>query len=162
MNLPLQERVRQRFKILVDENGVSHEVLGDYLGLTRSGVSRLLNDEGAGFALHHIEKLCEFFQITASEAVAEPHALIQAVKPLEASLLAVFRTMTELERRSLMTVLERPIASQERRSKKARLGRATLTVKEQELVDLFARVKKDGVREGVLRTLKGAVDRDIP
>lgn len=160
-DLPLQERVRQRFKALVDAKGVPHEVLAEYLGLSRSGVTRLLNDDGSGFALHHIEKLCEFFQITASEAVADQHALIQAIKPMEAALLDVFRHMTELERRSLMTVLERPIASQERRNKRSRLGRAMLTAKEQELVDLFARVKRDGVREGVLRTLKGAA-QDAP
>jgi hypothetical protein len=33
-----------------------------------------------------------------------------------------------------------------------------LSPKEQELVDLFARVKKDGVREGVIRTLRGAAE----
>ena len=152
--LPLQERVRQRFRTLVDQKDVPHELLGQRLGLSRSGVTRLLNDEGGGFALHHIERLCEFFQITPSEIMAEPGALIQSVTPIEAALLAHFRQMTELERRSLLTILERPIYAAP--DKKARLGRAMLSPKEQELVDLFARVKKDGVREGVLKLLRGA------
>ena len=153
-NDPLQERVRQRFRALVDQKDVPHELIGQRLGLSRSGVTRLLNDVGGGFALHHIERLCEFFQITPSEIMAEPGALIQAVTPIEAALLAHFRQMTELERRSLLTILERPIYAAP--DKRARLGRAMLSTKEQELVDLFARVKKDGVREGVLQTLRGA------
>lgn len=158
--LPLQERVRQRFHDLVDAKGVSHVVLGKYLGLSRSAVTRLLNDRGSGFALQHIEKLCEFFQISAAEAVADADSLIMPVQPIEAALLSLFRQMTELERRSLLTILERPIYTQSPQAKKSRLGRAMLTVKEQELVDLFARVKRDGVREGVLRTLRGAANDD--
>lgn len=160
-NDPLQERVRQRFKALVDQSNVPHEQLGERLGLSRSGVTRLLNDVGSGFALHHIERLCEFFQITPTEIMAEPDALIQAVQPIEAAFLTIIRRMTELERRSLLTVLERPAYGQSASAKKSRLGRAMLTVKEQELVDLFARVKRDGVREGVLKTLRGAAKDDV-
>lgn len=156
--LSLQEQVRQRFKCLVDTKDVPHETIGQYLGLSRSAVTRLLNDEGAGIGLQHIERLCEFFQVSASEIMAEPGAIIQPVTLLEAAMLAIFRQMTELERRSLMTLLERPVYSQSPHAKKSRLGRAMLTVKEQELVDLFARVKRDGVRDGVLRTLKGAAE----
>jgi hypothetical protein len=82
--------------------------------------------------------------------------LIQPVTPIEAAFLSHIRSMTELERRSLLTILERPIYAAP--DKKARLGRAMLSPKEQELVDLFARVKKDGVREGVIRTLRGAAE----
>jgi DNA-binding Xre family transcriptional regulator len=153
--LSLQERVRHRFKGLVESKGVQHDTLAKRLGLSRSGVTRLLNDEGSGFALHHIERLCEFFQITPAEVMAEPGALIQPVTPIEAAFLAHLRQMTELERRSLLTILERPIYAAP--DKKARLGRAMLSPKEQELVDLFARVKRDGVRDGVLQTLRGAV-----
>lgn len=159
---PLQERVRTRFKHLVDTKDVSHETLGTYLGLSRSGVTRLLNDGGSGFALHHIERLCEFFQITPAEIVAEADALIVPISPTEAAVLHLVRQMTELERRSLLTLLERPIYTASPHAKKSRLGRAMLTVKEQELVDLFARVKVDGVREGVLRTLRGAAAQDVP
>jgi DNA-binding Xre family transcriptional regulator len=159
-DLPLQELVRQRFKTLVDTREVSHETLAKYLGLSRSGVTRLLNDEGSGFGLHHIERLCEFFQVTPVEILADAATVIQPVTPIESSLLQHFRQMTELERRSLLTILERPIFTQAPHAKKSRLGRAMLTVKEQELVDLYARVKKDGVREGVLKTLRGAAEAD--
>ena len=71
------------------------------------------------------------------------------------AIIGLVRQMTELERRSLLTILERPIYAAPDR--KARLGRAMLSPKEQELVDLFARVKREGVRNGVLQTLRGAV-----
>jgi transcriptional regulator with XRE-family HTH domain len=151
---PLQERVRSRIKALVEEREVNHETLANYLGLSRSAVTRLLNDEG-GIALQHIERLCEFFQISASELMAEPGALIQAITPIEAALVGIVRQMTELERRSLLTLLERPAYGQ-RDVTRSRMGRGMLTAKERELVDLFARVKRDGVREGILRTLRGA------
>jgi DNA-binding Xre family transcriptional regulator len=108
---PLQERVRQRFKRLVDEKDVSHETLGTHLGLSRSAVTRLLNDEGSGFALPHIERLCEFFQVTPAEIMAEPFSLIQAISPIEASILDLVRKMNELSRHSLLTVLEWPLRS---------------------------------------------------
>jgi transcriptional regulator with XRE-family HTH domain len=149
----LQERVRQKLKALVEQQGVSHERLGDHLGLTRSAVTRLLNDEG-GIGLQHIERLCEFFQVTAAEMFADPQSAIHALTPIEAALVRFFREMTELERRSWLTILERPRVVA---SAKSRMGRAMLTTKEQELVDLFARVKKDGVRDGVLKVLRGAV-----
>jgi len=150
----LQARVRHRINTLVDQGDVSHVTLGDHLGLSRSAVTRLLNDKG-GISLAHIEKLCAFFQITAAELMAEPDALIQPLKPIEAAIVSYLRQMSELERRSLLTLLERP-AYQLAKGKRARLGRAMLSVKEQELIDLFARVKRDGVREGVLKTLRGA------
>ena len=155
LKLSLQERVRKKFRDLVEQAEVSHETLGQYLGLSRSGVSRLLNDDENGFALHHIERLCEYFQVTTAEVFADPGSMIHAITPIESALLTYYRDMTELERRSWLTILDRPrtIAA-----KSPRLGRAMLTLKEQELVDLFARVKKDGVREGVLRTLKGAAE----
>jgi len=152
--------VRRKFRALTEQAGVSHEQLGERLGLSRSAVSRLLNENDAGVALNHIERLCEFFQISAQEAFADPGAIIQVVTPIEAAFLVHLRQMSELERRSLLTILERPIYAAP--GKKARMGRAMLTAKEQELVDLFARVKRDGVREGVLRTLRGAASDDAP
>lgn len=108
---PLQERVRRRVKALVDAKGVPHETIGAYLGLSRSAVTRLLNDEGSGIGLHHIERLCEFFQVTAAELFAEPGAAIQAVSPIEAAILDIVRKMNELSRHSLLTVLEWPTRS---------------------------------------------------
>jgi len=102
----LQERVRRAFKDRVDSARVSHEVLGNFLGLSRSGVTRLLNDVDAGFGLHHIERLCEFFQVSPAEVCADPAAAIIPVSPLEASLLDRFRKMTEMQRMSLMAVLD--------------------------------------------------------
>ena len=150
---PLQERVRARLRTLVETADVSHEILAQRLGLSRSNVSRMLTQEDRAILLPHLEGFCEFFQVTAAELVAEPGAQIIPVSPIEAALLALIRQMTELERRSLLTILERPPAIHQR---KARLGRAMLTTREQELVDLFARVKKDAIREGVLKTLRGA------
>lgn len=151
--LSLQERVRHRFKTMVESENVQHETLAKYLGLSRSGVTRLLNDEGSGFALHHIEKLCEFFQVTPAEVVADAYAVIQAVQPLEAQLLNHFRQMTELQRHSLLSVLDRS-AQQPSTRRRARLGRAELTEEQQLLVDLYAR-SPEQARGGILKTLRG-------
>lgn len=151
--LPLQERVRQRFRALVTDGGVPHDTIGKHLGLTRSAVTRLLNDEGAGFSLQHIERLCVFFQLTAAEIVSEPGARIVALNPLEGQLLDVFRRMTELQRHSLLAVLDHgPQVPSTRR--RARTGRSELTEEQQLLVDLFAR-SNEQARSGILKTLRG-------
>lgn len=153
-SLPLQERVRQRFRARVADGNVSHEVIGKYLGLTRSAVTRLLNDEGAGFALHHIERLCEFFQITACEVVAEDHARMVAVTPMEAQLLSIYRNMTAIEQNGLLTVLDRSARALPARRRRSKLGHAPLTDEQQLVVDLFARSDPQA-REGVLKILRG-------
>lgn len=158
MASPLQERVRARLREWCAE--MTHQQIADSFNVDRSAISKLFADNGSTITLEHLEGFGFLLQRTAAEIVSEYGAIIQSVTPIEAALLGIFRNMTELERRSLLTVLERPIASMDRKDKKARLGRAMLTAKEQELVDLFARVKKDGVREGVLRTLKGAAEDD--
>lgn len=163
--IPLQERVRHRFKQLVEERRVPHDILGKYLGLSRSAVTRLLNDEGSGFALTHMEKLCEFFQITAAEIMVEHGALVQPVQPLEAQLLKIFRDMTELERRALLDVLDRGARRvPTHRLRRARSGRVDLTEEQQLVVDLYVR-SNAAAREGVLKVLRGtarAADRDRP
>jgi transcriptional regulator with XRE-family HTH domain len=134
---------------------VSHDTLGKYLGLSRSAVSRLLNDEGSGIGLPHLEKCCEFFQITPAEFMVDPGALIQPIQPLEAQLLGIFREMTELEKRGLLDVLDRnprPVAANRR--KRERFGQPRLSEREQHLIDLFVRSGPQ-VQEGVLRMLKG-------
>lgn len=150
----LQERVRSRLRRLVQQKDVSHEVLAKFLGVSRSHVTRLLNEDGA-IMLPLLEKFCTFFQLSAAEIVMDEGALIQPISAIEAAVLAHIRQMTELERRSLLTILERPIYAAP--SRQARMGRAMLSAMEQELVDLFARVQADAIREGVLRTLRGAV-----
>lgn len=147
----LQERVRARLREWCD--GFTHQRIADAFRVDRSAVSKLFAENGSTISLDHIEGFTFLLQRSAAEIVSERDDLVQPVTPIEAALLAHFRQMTELERRSLLTILERPYASKDR---KARMGRAMLTVKEQELVDLFARVKRDGVREGVLKTLRGA------
>lgn len=151
----LQELVRARLRDWCAD--MTHQQIADNFNVDRSSITKLLAEEGSAINLEHLEGFSFLLQKSVAEIVSEYGALIQSVTPIEAALLAHFREMTELERRSWLTILDRPrvIASA-----KPRLGRAMLTTKEQELVDLFSRVKKDGVREGVLRTLKGAAEAD--
>lgn len=154
----LQERIRARLREWCID--FTHQQIADSFHVNRSAVSKLFAENGSAITLDHLESFSFLLQRSPAEIVSEFGALIQSVTPIEGALLAIIRQMTELERRSLLTVLERPVAGQQRREKRARLGRAMLTGKEQELVDLFARVKKDGVRDGVLRTLRGAAQDD--
>lgn len=157
----LQDRVRERVRALFDspsKNGEkwTAEKLMSFVGMkTPGGVRKLLYGSNA-ISLKHLEGFCVAFQSTPAEFVAEPGTLIQPVSPCEAALLSIFRQMTELERRSLLTILQRPLYA-DPVTRRARLGRAMLSVKEQELVDLYARVKSDRIRSGVMTTLEGAV-----
>jgi hypothetical protein len=152
-----QERIRARLRDWCE--AFTHEQIAESFHVDRSAISKLFREGGSAITLEHLEGFSFLLQRTPSEIVSEYGAVIQSVTPIEAALLAIVRDMTELERRSLLTVLERPITSRSA-AKKTRLGRSMLTVKEQELVDLYARVKKDGVREGVLKTLRGAAEAD--
>ena len=153
LSVKLQERLRHRLRRLVETNNVQLRVLGERLGLSPSGVGRILNEEGYNILLTHVEGFCEFFQITPSELMVEPGSLIQPIKPLEAQLLAHFRAMTELQRHSLLSVLDRS-SSQPATRRRARLGRAELTEEQQLLVDLYAR-SPEQARGGILKTLRG-------
>ena len=148
-----QEMVRARLR----EKTPNYSILARFLKSNPSTIHKRLNEGGPDLSVDWLDDVTSFYQMSVSEMCAMPGSLIQPVTPIEAALLALFRQMTELERRSLLTILERPIYTQSPTAKKSRLGRAMLTGKEQELVDLFARVKRDGVREGVLQTLRGAV-----
>jgi len=158
MPTSLQECIRARLREWCEP--FTHEQIAETFHVDRSAISKLFKEGGSAITLEHLENFGFLLQRTPSEIVSEYGSVIQSVTQIEAALLGIFRDMSELERRSLLTVLERPIYKQASQSRKARLGRAMLTVKEQELVDLFARVKKDGVREGVLRTLRGAAQDD--
>ena len=147
-----QEMVRDRLRARVE----NASTLARFLKQTPSAITKRLKRGGPALNLDFLDSLRPFFGgWTPAEMVAEPGSQIVPVTPIESALLAHFRQMTELERRSLLTILERPIYAAP--GKKARLGRAMLSPSEQELVDLFARVKRDGVRQGVLTTLRGAV-----
>lgn len=152
---PLQERVRRRVKTLVDDKGVAHETLGDYLGLSRSAVTRLLNDEGSGIGLQHLERLCEFFQITPAELFAEPGSLIQAVSPIEAAILDIVRKMNELSRHSLLTVLEWP----RRSGATEKRGRTpdVLSPEDAMVLSLYRGMQDADAQAGVVMQMRGFV-----
>lgn len=152
----LQERVRQRLRQLVTKADVSHEALGKFIGVSRSHVTRMLNEDGA-ILLTHVENLCTFFQVSASELMAEPGSLIQPLTPLEASLLQYFRTMTEVQRHALLSVLDRSV-QEPRTARRARLGRAELTEAQQLVIDLYER-SNEQAKKGVLATLRGTAQQ---
>jgi len=153
-----QEMVRARIRARVE----NASTFAEFLKEDPSTVTKRLKEGGAAICLKFLDQTREYFGgWTPAEMVAEPGSSIIPVTPLEAALLALVRQMTELERRSLLTLLERPVFTPSPTARKSRLGRAMLTVKEQELVDLYARVKRDGVREGVLKTLRGAAQGDV-
>lgn len=155
MRVQLQERVRAKLRALVEERDVPLRVLGERLHLSPSGVGRILNDEGYSIMWKHVETFCEFFQITPSELLAAPGAMIQVISPTEAALLRLFRQMAESERLSLLTILERPVVTTARRPKQ---GYPRLNEREQELLDLFHRAGKNAkARDGVIQTLKAIV-----
>ena len=153
---PLQERVRQRFRALVDAKGVPHETLAKYLGLSRSGVTRLLNDDGSGFALHHIDKLCEFFQVTPAEIVTDPGALIQPLEPLEAAILDVVRKMDRLRKHSLLDVLEWQRASSVGRTKPTRLP-DHLSPEDAMVLSLYRGMHDTDAQAGIVMQMRGYV-----
>lgn len=152
VKVDLQDRVRQRLRSLVETGNVSHAILAKYVGLSRSFVTRIINADAA-ISLEHLAKFCEFFQITPSELLSEPGSLIQAISPLEAQLLIHFRNMTELQRHSLLAILDRRDVQPVKR-RRARLGHVDLTEEQQLVIDLYARSETQA-REGVLKILRG-------
>jgi transcriptional regulator with XRE-family HTH domain len=152
----LQDRVRQRLRRLVEDRDVSHQALGKYVGLSRSAVTRMVNGPAA-ISLDYLEKFCTFFQISIGEFMVEPGSLIQPIAPLEAQLLTHFRKMTELQRHSLLSVLDRREEVPVKR-RASRLGHAELTDEQQLIVDLYARSDAQA-REGVLKVLRGTAMR---
>lgn len=160
----LEALVRRRVRTLYERVGKSGEKwtaekLAPFLGMTDpSGVRKLLNGDNK-ISLAHLQGFAEAFAVTPCELVSPDGAQFTYLKEFEPAILRLVREMNEHERHSLMAILQWR-APRYVEVKKSRLGRAMLTVKEQELVDLYARVKKDGVREGVLKTLRGAAQDD--
>lgn len=150
--LSLQERVRARLREWCKD--LTHQRIADHLHVNRSSVSKLFQEGGPALTLDHLEAFQFLIQRSVAEMVTAPDSLLQEIKPLEAQLLATFRAMTELQRHSLLAVLDR--SAQEPRSKRrARLGRMELTEEQQLLVDLYAR-SNEQARSGILQTLRGA------
>jgi transcriptional regulator with XRE-family HTH domain len=154
----LEDRVRSRIVALYERGSKTGEKwtaekLAKFIGAdTPSAVRKILTGLNH-ISLRHIEGFSTAFQVTPAELMIEPGAVIQPISPLESTILAHVRQMTELERRSLLTLLDRHLTITSPRQ--ARLGRAMLSAREQELVDLFAR-SDDGAREGVLKVLRGS------
>lgn len=152
----LAEHVLARINHLVEQHDVTYDVLAPHLGVGASAVSKILNGKNS-LSLDHIERLCEFFQLSPAEICADPYAVIQAISPLEAQLLTHFRAMTELERHGLLTVLDRPGTATDKR-RRPRMGHPELTSEQQLLVDLYQRSGPQE-REGVLKVLKGTAKK---
>ena len=155
--LPLQERVRQRLKQLVAINGVSHAKLGERLGVSRSHVTRMLNEDGA-ILLVHVEKFCEFFQITAAELMTDVGALIQPLTPMEAAVLDVVRKMDRLRQHSLLDVLEWQRASTVP-TKRGHFGRTPdhLTSEDAMVLSLYRAIEDADAQSGIVMQMRGYV-----
>jgi transcriptional regulator with XRE-family HTH domain len=153
MKTSLQERVRERLRQLVKTADVSHATLGTFLGVSRSHVTRMLNDEGA-ILLPHVEKFAEFFQITAAELMTEPGALIQPLVPIEAAILDVVRKMDKLRQHSLLDVLEWQRAS----SLPTKRGRIdALSSEDAMILSLYRAIADSDAQAGIVMQMRGYV-----
>lgn len=154
--LPLQERIRQRLNQLVEAKKVSHATLGTYLGVSRSHVTRMLNEDGA-ILLTHVEKFCEFFQVTAAELMTDPGALIQPLTPIEAAILDVVRKMDRLRQHSLLDVLEWQRAS----SIPSKRGRSRtldhLSSEDAMVLSLYRGIEDADAQAGIVMQMRGYV-----
>lgn len=153
MKVLLQERIRARLRRLVDAEDVSHATFGKFIKKSRSATTRIINGHAA-ITLQTLEAISNFFQVSVAELVVEPDALIQAVTPLEAQLLTNFRSMSELEKNSLLVVLARREIPQRTTRRRARWGHAELTRDQQDLVELYMRSEPQQ-RDGVMKILRG-------
>lgn len=144
-----QELVRTRLR----ERTPNFTVLARFLKTDPSTIQKRLREDGTALCLDWLDSVTAFYQMSVAEMCALPGAAWQEVKPLEAQLLAIFRDMTELEKRSLIDVLDRQAHA--RPSRRPRAGHAELTEEQQLLVDLYARSEMSS-REGVLKILRGA------
>lgn len=144
-----QEMVRARLR----EKTPNYSTLARFLNTDPGTVQKRMKEGGTDLSLDWLDEVREFYQMTVSEMTALPGSLWQEVKPLEAQLLAHFRAMTELQRHSLLSVLDRS-ASVPLSRRRARTGHAELTEEQQLLVDLFVR-SNEQARSGILKTLRG-------
>lgn len=142
-----QELVRARLR----ERTPNFSVLATFLKTDPSTIQKKFKEGGTALCLDWLDSVTSFYQMSVSEMCALSGSLWQEVKPMEAQLLAIFRDMTELERRSLLDVLDRRPAPPKRRQK---LGHAELTEEQQLLVDLYVQSEPQA-REGVLKILRG-------
>lgn len=144
-----QEMVRTRLRERTD----NFSTLARFLHTDPSTVQKRLREGGSALCLDFLDDVTSFYQMSVAEMVMLPTATWQEIKPLEAQLLIHFRQMTELQRHSLLSVLDRS-GQQATGRRRARLGHAELTEEQQLLVDLFAR-SNEQARQGILKTLRG-------
>lgn len=144
-----QEMVRARLR----EKTPNYTTLANFLKTDPSVIQKRLKDGGTALCLDWLDEVRAFYQMSVAEMCALPGSLWQEIKPLEAQLLGHFRQMTELQRHSLLSVLDRS-AQQPATRRRARMGRAELTEEQQLLVDLYAR-SPEQARGGILKTLRG-------
>lgn len=144
-----QEIVRGRLR----DKTPNYSTLARFLHANPSTVQKRLREGGPDLSLDWLDDVHAFYQMSVAEMCAIPGSLWQEVKPLEAQLLGHFRAMTELQRHSLLSVLDRS-SSQPATRRRARLGHSELTEEQQLLVDLYAR-SPEQARGGILNTLRG-------
>lgn len=144
-----QEMVRARLR----DKTPNYSTLARFLKADPSTVQKRLREGGPDLSLDWLDEVRVFYQMSVAEMVTQPGSLWQEVKPLEAQLLAHFRQMTELQRVSLLSVLDRS-ASVPQTRRRTRQGHAELTEEQQLVVDLYAR-SNEQARRGILSTLRG-------
>ena len=153
--IALAERVRARLNDLIDQRDMSHEAIAPHLGVSASAVSKLLSGRNA-IGLDHIDGFCVALQVTAAELIAEHGSLIQAVSPIEASILDIVRKMNELSRHSLLTVLEWP---QRSGASVKRAGRTPdhLSPEDAMVLSLYRALEDADAQSGVVMQMRGYV-----
>jgi hypothetical protein len=97
-----QEMVRTRLR----EATPNFSLLARFLKADPSTIQKRLKTGGSALCLDWLDEVSGFYQMRVAEMVTEPGAALQSVSPLEASLLDRFRKMTEMQRMSLMAVLD--------------------------------------------------------
>lgn len=147
-----QELVRSRLR----ERTPNYTVLAQFLKTDPSTIQKKFKEDGTALCLDWLDEVATFYQMSVSEMCAQPNSSWQEIKPLEAQLLAIFREMTELEKRALLDVLDRQ--PRQRVTRRPRQGHAPLSEEQQLLVDLYARSEPQA-REGVLKILRGTARR---
>lgn len=153
----LAERVRGRLNDLVEQRGMSHETIAPHLGISASAVSKILSGKNA-ISLGHIDGFCVALQVTAGEIIAEPHALIQALTPIEAAIVDIVRKMNELHRHSLLSVLD-----WQRGSSEPRKGRTPdhLSPEDAMVLSLYRGMEDSDAQSGIVMQMRGFVQAKV-
>ncbi len=110
----LQEMVRERLR----DRTPNYTTLATFLKTDPSTIQKRLKDGGTSLCLDFLEAVVPFYQMSVAEMCAAPESSWQEIKPLEGQLLKHFRSMSELQRHGLLSVLEgRPDGITKRRNR---------------------------------------------